>query len=89
MEGFQQQFIISVFIILLGYFFKRTKILKESDGQTIARIVFNITLPALVLVTFNQMEVTLPLVSLIFIAILFGLVAAAAGFLLFALQILI
>jgi len=80
LEGFQQQFIISVFIILLGYFFKRTKILKESDGQTIARIVFNITLPALVLVTFNQMEVTLPLVSLIFIAILFGLVAAAAGF---------
>ncbi|MFD1415256.1 AEC family transporter [Oceanobacillus jeddahense] len=80
MEGFQQQFIISVFIILLGYFFKRTKILKESDGQTIARIVFNITLPALVIVTFNQMEMTLPLVSLIFIALLFGLAAALIGY---------
>lgn len=80
MEGFQQQFIISVFIILLGYFLKRTNILKESDGQTIARIVFNITLPALVIVTFNQMEITLPLVSLIFIAILFGFAAALIGF---------
>ncbi|GIO25007.1 AEC family transporter [Oceanobacillus sp. J11TS1] len=79
MEGFQQQFIISVFIILLGYLFKRIKILKESDGQTIARIVFNITLPALVIVTFDQMEITFSLMSLILIAILFGLISAVIG----------
>ncbi|WP_179134552.1 AEC family transporter [Oceanobacillus timonensis] len=80
MEGFQQQFIISICIILLGYCLKRIKILKESDGQTIARIVFNITLPALVIVTFDQMEMTLSLVSLIFIAILFGVAFAVIGY---------
>lgn len=79
MEGFQQQFIFSVFIILIGYFFKRIKILKESDGQTIARIVFNITLPALVIVTFNQMEISFSLVSLILIAFLFGIASALIG----------
>lgn len=83
MEGFQLQFIISVFIILLGYLFKRIKILKESDGQTIARIVFNITLPALVIVTFDQMVISLSLVSLIFIAFLFGLASALIGILAF------
>lgn len=83
MEGFQLQFIISVCIILLGYFFKRTKILKESDGQTIAKIVFNITLPALVIVTFDQMVISLSLVSLIFIALLFGLASALIGILAF------
>ncbi|WP_152657243.1 AEC family transporter [Oceanobacillus sp. CFH 90083] len=79
MEGFQLQFFISVCIILLGYFLKRVKILKESDGQTIARIVFNITLPALVIVTFDQMEISLSLISLIIISLLFGTAAAIIG----------
>ena len=52
-----QQFLLSVCIILLGYLAKRTRYLTEKEGESIAKLIFNITLPALVINVFS----TLPL----------------------------
>jgi Predicted permeases len=51
------QFLISICIILLGYLAKRTRYLTEKEGESIAQLIFNITLPALVINVFS----TLPL----------------------------
>jgi len=42
-------FFLSILIIAIGYLVKKLRILKETDGETIAKIIFNITLPAVIL----------------------------------------
>jgi len=44
-----EPFAISAMVILLGYAFKRLKVLKENDGETLARVALNITLPSIIL----------------------------------------
>ena len=51
MGGFNEQFLISIVIIMLGYLLKRVKLVKEQDGEAVARIIFNLTLPCLIIVT--------------------------------------
>lgn len=48
------QFLISICIILLGYLAKRTRYLTEKEGESIAQLIFNITLPALVINVFPR-----------------------------------
>lgn len=79
MSGFNQQFIYSVIIIALGYLFKRFNILKEKDGEGLSRIVFNLTLPALIVVTFNDIHLDFSLVLLIVSAIVYGGLIASVG----------
>lgn len=50
-----QQFLLSICIILLGYFAKRTRYLTEKEGESIAQLIFNITLPALVINVFSSL----------------------------------
>lgn len=62
-------FLISLTIIAIGYFLKRTKVLSEENGEVIAKIVFNLTLPAVILkitstITFEISLLFLPLISL-------------------------
>jgi predicted permease len=64
-------FLLSISIVAIGYLVKKLKILKESDGDTIAKIIFNITLPAVILkftttIQFNLSMALLPLISIIF-----------------------
>jgi malate permease and related proteins len=71
MQNVNNQFILSMLIILLGYILKRINILKESDGDTFSRIIFNITLPSLVINTFSAITVDfslglLPVINIIY-----------------------
>lgn len=79
MSGFNQQFIYSVIIIALGYLFKRFNLLKEKDGEGLSRIVFNLTLPALIVVTFNDIHLEFSLMLLIVCAIVYGGLIAVVG----------
>jgi len=79
LSGFNQQFIYSVIIIALGYLFKRFNLLKEKDGEGLSRIVFNLTLPALIVVTFNDIHLEFSLMLLIVCAIVYGGLIAVVG----------
>ncbi|WP_024872452.1 AEC family transporter [Tolumonas lignilytica] len=59
-----QQFMLSICIILLGYLAKRTKYLTEKEGESIAQIIFNITLPALVINVFSVLPLQPQLILL-------------------------
>jgi predicted permease len=66
------QFLLSISIIFVGYIFKRVKILSEKDGGSIAKLVINITLPALILKTVSNIDLDLTLALLPFLCILYG-----------------
>ncbi len=76
MSNVNQQFIFSMLIILTGYICKRFGIINEQDGEGISKIVFNLTLPALVINTLNTMKVDFSLILLPVIHILFGTIMA-------------
>jgi predicted permease len=77
------QFILSLLIIIIGYSAKRLKLLSERDADGISRIIFNITLPALVMNTFGTIEITGTLVLIPFILILFSFLVAFLGIFVF------
>lgn len=79
MSSFNEQFIYSMIIIFLGYLLKRMKVLKESDGDGIARVIFNLTLPALVVVTFHDFVMDYSLLLLVASAALYGGFSAFLG----------
>ncbi|MDC3414054.1 AEC family transporter [Aquibacillus sp. 3ASR75-11] len=76
MADLNQQFLYSILIITLGYILKRTNILKEHDGEGLARIIFNITLPALIITAFHDIEIDISLFLLVIIGIFYGIFAA-------------
>ncbi|WP_010651272.1 AEC family transporter [Oceanobacillus massiliensis] len=83
MSSFNDQFIYSIVIIAAGYILKKMHVIKEEDGEGLARIIFNITLPALILVTFNDFVMEYSLFLLVIISFAYGLLAAMLGVLLF------
>lgn len=72
-------FIITLVIIGLGYVLKRLGIFRERDGEVIAKIVFNVTLPALFFTNFAQAELEMSLIWMSVIAIVFNLFIIALG----------
>ena len=76
-------FIITLGMICLGYLLKILGIFKEKDGEVIAKIVFNLTLPALFFTNFSQAELEFSLIWLSIIAILFNLFMIAIGLLVY------
>ncbi|QGH37022.1 AEC family transporter [Gracilibacillus salitolerans] len=83
MSGFNEQFIISIVIIAIGYVLKRFNLVKEKDGEGIARIVFNLTLPCLIIVTFSDVEFTASLFYLVIIAFIYGVINAVIALMVF------
>jgi len=79
MSSFNSQFLYSVTIILLGYILKRTNLLQQKDGEALARIIFNITMPCLIIVTFSSIKIDGSLILLLVIGIVYGLLLAAVG----------
>lgn len=77
------QFLISMLIILLAYFFKRLGLVKESDGEGISRIIFNITLPSLVINTFSTIKIDRTLLLIPVICAFYGLIMTGIGLLSF------
>jgi hypothetical protein len=76
-------FLTSILIVAIGYFVKKLKILKETDGETIAKIIFNVTLPAVILKFTTTIQFELSLVILPFISIAFGIIMALLGIVIF------
>lgn len=77
------QFLLSLLIISLGYFAKRLNLVKEQDGEGISRVIFNFTLPSLVISTFSTIKVDPTLILLPFINIVYCVLAALAALFIF------
>jgi len=76
-------FLISLTIIAIGYFLKSTKVLTEENGETIARIIFNLTLPAVILKVTSTITFEITLILLPIITILFALFMVLIGLVVF------
>ncbi len=83
MNGFNEQFLISIVIIAIGYVLKRFNLVKEKDGEGIARIVFNLTLPCLIIVTFSDVDFSASLFYLVIIAFIYGVINAVLALMVF------
>lgn len=57
-----------ILVFFLGFILKQIKILKHDDGDILLRIVFNVTLPALVFISVAEVTLTFDLVYLPLIA---------------------
>jgi malate permease and related proteins len=78
-----QEFLYIIFIIAFGYLLKRLNILQEKDGEVISKIIFKITLPALVLVTFDSVKIETSLILLPVIVLVYGIITACLGLFVF------
>lgn len=77
------QFLYCVLIISLGYLLKRGNIIKEKDGEGLSRIIFNLTLPSIIIVTFSDITLESSLFLLIFIGLLYGVLIGFLGLFVF------
>lgn len=78
-----EEFLYIIIIIGFGYLLKRLNILQEKDGEVISKIIFKITLPALVLVTFDSVKIETSLILLPIIVLVFGIMTACLGLFVF------
>lgn len=78
-----QEFLLIIIIIAFGYLLKRLNILQEKDGEVISKIIFKITLPALVIVTFDSVKIETSLILLPVIVLVYGIFTALLGLLFF------
>ncbi|MCB2358162.1 AEC family transporter [Clostridium estertheticum] len=83
MNTINSQFVMSLSIILLGYFLKKVNILKESDGEVISRLIFNVTLPSIVINVFSTMTIDKSLLLVPVISFVFGLIMAVVALIVF------
>ncbi|GBG57553.1 malonate transporter [Sporomusaceae bacterium FL31] len=83
MEHLNTQFLLSLMIIITGYVCKKLSIIKAQDGEGLARIIFNITLPALIITTFSTIKIDFSLIMITVISAFYGLLMAAVGFIVF------
>ncbi len=77
------QFLYCILIISLGYILKRGNIIKEKDGEGLSRIIFNLTLPSIIIVTFSDITLESSLFLLIFIGFLYGVLIGFFGLFVF------
>jgi malate permease and related proteins len=78
-----QEFLYIMIIIAFGYLLKKINILQEKDGEVISKIIFKITLPALVLVTFDSVKIETSLLLLPVIVLVYGIITAMLGLIFF------
>ncbi|MBD3256183.1 MAG: AEC family transporter [Candidatus Lokiarchaeota archaeon] len=76
-------FLLSLSIIALGYVIKRLNIITEENGKVVAKIIFNVTLPAVILKVTSSIEFSLSLLILPLINICFGFFMAGIGMIIF------
>ncbi|MDC7232716.1 MAG: AEC family transporter [Spirochaetales bacterium] len=76
-------FLLSLSGILLGYFLKRIGLVKGEDSAPLSRIVMNVTLPALILLTLTDAHLKRELIILPLIPIVIGILGYGAGLFLF------
>lgn len=83
LSSFNEQFLFAIIIIVIGYTLKRFNIITERDGEGLSRIIFNITLPALIIVSFTDITIEPSLFLLIIIGCLYGVMMAFIGIFIF------
>jgi predicted permease len=76
-------FFLSILIVAIGYLVKKLKFLKETDGDSIARIIFNVTLPTVILKVTTTIQFDFTLILLPIIGIVYGFVMAVLSSILF------
>jgi predicted permease len=76
-------FLLSLNIIVIGYIVKKLKIITEENGKVVAKVIFNITLPAVILKVTSNIEFNLALILLPLVNICFGFFMAILGLILF------
>ena len=76
-------FLISLIIIAVGYVIKKLNVISEQEGKGIAKIILNVTLPALQLYVIPQVELNIDLILLFFISLGFALFVFGFGWLAF------
>jgi len=79
MGNVNEQFFLSSLIILIGYLVKRFNIINETEGQALIKLLFNVTLPALIINVFSKMKLDSSMVFLPVICIIYGLFMAFMG----------
>ena len=72
MGNINYQFTLSLLIIALGYLLKRLNIITQKDGETISKIIFNVTLLALIINTFSTIKIVSSLILLPIIGVIYG-----------------
>lgn len=70
-----ENFIMIILLITLGYILKKLKFFKASDGNVLATLVLNVTLPSLVIVNLNGSDLDLSLGWLPILMIIYGVLA--------------
>ncbi|MFX1570539.1 MAG: AEC family transporter [Promethearchaeota archaeon] len=76
-------FLLSLTIIIIGYILKKFNIITEENGKTIAKVIFNVTLPALILKVMGSIEITASLGLITLISVLYCIPIICLAFLLF------
>ncbi len=76
-------YLFVIVIIGLGFIAKKAGLVKIHDGEGLARIVFNFTLPAVIIDAFSTIVIDMSLIYLSLIALLLGVVSGTLGLLLF------
>ena len=66
-------FLLSLSVIVIGFILKKLNIVTEESGKVIAKIVFNVTLPAIILRVMSTLEFDMTLILIPIIMILFSL----------------
>jgi len=83
MNNGNDQFLLSMVIIILGYLLRKINLIKEQDGESLSRLIFNITLPALIINTFNTITIDFSLILITIIGIVYGVFMALLGVVIF------
>lgn len=83
MDGFNQQFLYSISIIIVGYILKRFDVIREREGEGLTRIVLNVTLPCLLIVSFSEITIDPSLFLLVIISVGYGVLMALIGLFVF------
>jgi malate permease and related proteins len=86
LAGANAIFLVSLLIIALGALLKRLGVLREEDGQAVARVALNVTLPAVVLDTVPSIALEASLAVLPLICLVHSGLVLALSFRLFRRQ---
>ncbi|QCT73914.1 AEC family transporter [Macrococcoides canis] len=78
-----QTFIMIIALIFTGYILKRLNYIKEDEGSVIAKLIFNLTLPSLVIVTLSGVKINPSLIWLPVIMVMFVVIAKLSVIILF------
>ncbi|MHA1148524.1 MAG: AEC family transporter [Promethearchaeota archaeon] len=76
-------FILSLIIIAIGYMIKKLNLITEEEGKGIAKLIINITLPALVLDVITSLNLNPELFLLFFISFIYSLFVLSFGLIIF------